>query len=732
MDVERTAERAGAAAWLRGLPVAAAAACVLGAGLAQPLGLPLARPEWAQTRVEGGGLLLLLGIALCVAAIPLRRRKICRLCGSVATKSQGLANAVGAIAAAAVIGAAFWIGVARAPFSAPSLPAAARPASWEGQALRCGVDNELAWLWVTAPPSAESDRKADSGRDGLWVRLAELGPLPAPGAWIHLEGMLIRERGRLRLERAAWHPTGQRRARVEIREALRLRLHAALPADDAGLACALLLGESRAAPGEIRAAYRDLGLVHLLCISGMHLWLWDAWLRLLLRGSTRVLRIPLLCAIAALAGLQAPVLRALATLLLRDWCVRRGLQVAPLRLWAAAVWAELLLWPDRPAALGFVLSYSATFALLAMPHERSKRPLVAILTVGLAATLGAQPWLFRATGMLQPWSPLLSPCFALLLPARIFLSAAALLPGAAAPVAGALALVRVAEDFCLGLLQQLPGVPWAVPELSTLGVMLGSAVAVLGLRSALHGQRRRASAAALLAIALICIPGESTPGVLALPVGHGLAIVIGGPERSLMFDCGSAELAPERQVRRLLLPELRRRGWHRPDSIVLSHSDHDHRNGLPELAALGSINVLRSTAGETVPLRSIGGWRVRLLGLEPGLRGAANAEGHALELRRGERRVVLLGDPWGHALLDLCRRLPPGPVDLLLLPHHGRTTEGVAELLEHLQPRECWIPCAENAEPAVLSLLRDSGIRVRRTGPEALFLPFAAPTEDSR
>ncbi len=715
--MERTAGRAGAAAWLRGLPVAAAAACVLGAGLAQPMGLPPAGPDWAQQRADAGSFLLILSVALGGVAIRLGGTSGRGILGVAAASVRRIAaGAARGTATLALLGAAFWVGVARAPSPTPPLPASAGPASWEGRVLRCGVDNDLAWLWVTAPP--------ERGEQDLWVRLAELGSLPEPGAWVQLEGMLIREGGRLRLERAAWRPTAERRVRVGLREVLRLRLYAALPKDDAGLACALLLGESRAAPGELRAAYRDLGLVHLLCISGMHLWLWDAWLRLLLRGPTRVLRVPLLCAVAALAGLQAPVLRALATLLLRDWCVRRGLQVAPLRLWGAAVWTELLLWPARSAGLGFVLSYSATFALLAIPNVSSKRPVLAILAVGLAATLGAQPWLFRATGMLQPWSPLLSPCFALLLPARIFISAAALLPGAAQPAAAALGWVRAVEDLCLGLLQKLPGVPWAVPELSTVGVMLGSAVGVLGLRAALHGRRRRAGAAALLAVALICLPSPTTPGILALPVGHGLAIVIGGPERTLMFDCGSAELAPERQVRRLLMPELRRRGWHRPDAIVLSHSDHDHRNGLPELVALGPIDVQRSTAGETLPLRSVAGWQIRLLGLEPGLRGGANAEGHALELRNGERRVILLGDPWGHALLDLCRRLPPGPVDLLLLPHHGRTTEGVAELLEHLRPRECWIPCAEAADPMVLELLRDSGIRVRRTGPEALFLPF--------
>ena len=113
-------------------------------------------------------------------------------------------------------------------------------------------------------------------------------------------------------------------------------------------------------------------------------------------------------------------------------------------------------------------------------------------------------------------------------------------------------------------------------------------------------------------------------------------------------------------------------------------------------------------------------WRGTLHGLVPERRGAANAEGQALEITCDEFRAVLLGDPWGHALLDLRRRLQPGPIDLLLLPHHGRTTEGVAELLEHLRPRRLWIACAEDATPAVLAVRGPDDARPERTGPGVL------------
>jgi beta-lactamase superfamily II metal-dependent hydrolase len=57
-----------------------------------------------------------------------------------------------------------------------------------------------------------------------------------------------------------------------------------------------------------------------------------------------------------------------------------------------------------------------------------------------------------------------------------------------------------------------------------------------------------------------------------------------------------------------------------------------------------------------------------------------------------------------------------GPVDVLLLPHHGSDPEGLGALLERTAPREAWI--SASAPAPVLAELQRRGIPVRETSEE--------------
>jgi beta-lactamase superfamily II metal-dependent hydrolase len=77
-----------------------------------------------------------------------------------------------------------------------------------------------------------------------------------------------------------------------------------------------------------------------------------------------------------------------------------------------------------------------------------------------------------------------------------------------------------------------------------------------------------------------------------------------------------------------------------------------------------------------------------------------NEGSRALLLGFGRSRVLLFGDAEGaglRALLDRNRRL--GPVDLLLLPHHGSETLWLAALLRAARPRRIWVSAA--TDPAL-------------------------------
>lgn len=334
---------------------------------------------------------------------------------------------------------------------------------------------------------------------------------------------------------------------------VRRRVAAVLPPPDAGLARALLLGESSATHEEQRLGYRRLGLLHLLAISGLHFWVWSAVLGQLLRGPLRGLRWPTLVVLALLADFRPSVCRAGIALALREWLAKRGLHANAWQLWTAAWWVECVRTPAP--GLGMQLSYLATAGLLFVHPGVPSRGLARWWVPSAAAALATAPLLHAWQGTLEFWSIPLTPLFALTLPIRMVASAVALLPGGGWLAAPFLALCRVLEDTLLGALHGLPGAPWVVPQLGGWQVLLGCAALLAALHSWRDWRRRllRRLAVAMAGLLLLLAPGPaSPPGLAAGPGGWVVATTAQG----------SWVLPPPRvstrQLHRELLPLLRR------------------------------------------------------------------------------------------------------------------------------------------------------------------------------
>ena len=86
-----------------------------------------------------------------------------------------------------------------------------------------------------------------------------------------------------------------------------------------------------------------------------------------------------------------------------------------------------------------------------------------------------------------------------------------------------------------------------------------------------------------LGLLLAIIPTRpATPEAELLAVGHGLATIIRTPDgQTLLYDCG--RMGDPTVGRRIIAPALWACGISRLDTVILSHADQDHFNGLPDL-----------------------------------------------------------------------------------------------------------------------------------------------------
>ncbi|MCP4093927.1 MAG: hypothetical protein GY747_10810 [Planctomycetes bacterium] len=571
-----------------------------------------------------------------------------------------------------------------------------RPVVLQARLLEWHTHEDGAWaifdrLQSVSGAAAESLELVAADVRLLGVASGQQRP-PSAGAWVDLEGQLRHDGHYFRLERFRWKLLEYGRAPpiTMLRNWVRQRLQATLSAEAAGLALALLLGERRDVPEQIHNDYRRFGLIHLLAVSGLHFWLWDLLLRRILRGPLARARWPLLLMAAALANGTTPVVRACSVVLLRDASAAMAMPVRGLHLWAAAWAVEVALFAPRTDGLGFALSYTATaFLIVGTIHLRGgwwRKTLGA----SWVAFLGSMPTLHAVQSTIEPWTILLSPLLALLLPIRLFASLLALIPGLASIMDWVLRAVAKLEQ---ALFQSLDGAflsPWSAPQLSSCLLLVS---AISGLWLCRNWQQLSAPGRGLgflLLLSGFLIPIPNSPGIFALPSGHGLAVILHGQHRSLSYDLGSGDVNPKRLFERSYMPALGARHWPMPEQFVRSHSDIDHINALPFLRQRIQVEEISIAPYQKRRLQGYEPLQIDVIGCRPARIGVSNDGGHVLHVQAPNFRMVLLGDQSGYSLRQLIPQLDPGPIDILLVPHHGLTTDGLAELLIHLQPRLAW------------------------------------------
>ncbi|MBL8798959.1 MAG: ComEC/Rec2 family competence protein [Planctomycetia bacterium] len=461
------------------------------------------------------------------------------------------------------------------------------------------------------------------------------------------------------------------------------QLAAALPAEQSGLAMALLLGEGSTLSAEDWQKFQRTGVVHLLVISGQHLVVLAAFLWLLCRlAGVRRRRAALFVALflfayALLTGGQPPVMRSAVTVCAAVGGLVLCRPALPANSFALAWLVVAFLNPTDMFASGCQLSFLTVAVLIwgagrwfmhepdeleqledeaRPPVQRNLRRLGRWLWTSYAVTLtvwlAAAPLIAFHYHLVSPIGVLIGPPLMVLMSVALIagfllLLAAAVLPWLvplfAAPTAWSLATCDALVTYCDGL----PGAAWYTGDIPLwwLALFYAGLLAMLVLRP-LQLHWRWATAAALGWFCVGLAGGSARPAptdelrCTFLAVGHGGCTVLEIDGRVLLYDAGAMN-GPEVTARHIA-PYLWSRGIRRIDEVFLSHADLDHFNGLPAL--LERFAVGQVTGTPTFASRQSPSVRLALQQLE----------------RRGVPwRVVQAGDRLQAGALDLEVLHPP-------------------------------------------------------------------------
>jgi len=413
-----------------------------------------------------------------------------------------------------------------------------------------------------------------------------------------------------------------------------------------GLLQALLLGYRANIDNATYTAFRKTGLLHLISLSGLHLGILIGILWWICRtaGLSKPGR-SVVCIIATIVFLMVvsqrpPILRAavISFVFCVSFLFRRKSE--PVNTLSLAAIILLLIRPTSLFEAGWQLSFASVLGILLFANrihfflyekitdhnwfsEKSKakpffrivsRPgpyLLRLFSVGLAAWLAGAGILLYHFYTINPltsvWTVVVFPVIALILTVGFLKTIFAFLLPTLAMIFG-----YAASGLCDLLVWLVKFIAHEVPlEISE--ILIGSVplsliifyYALIGFTASVYFRRFLIKKTICLAwvLAVVAFIGavkwqrihHDSLALTCLDVGHGQAIFAQLPGKAnILFDTGS--FYKKDVGRRIVNSFLRYSGINRIDSIVISHNDTDHINGIPEVIEDNKIGRIYANA----------------------------------------------------------------------------------------------------------------------------------------
>ncbi|MGI6148270.1 MAG: DNA internalization-related competence protein ComEC/Rec2 [Limnochordia bacterium] len=444
-------------------------------------------------------------------------------------------------------------------------------------------------------------------------RISEPPAAPNPGVFCYKTYLSTRgATGVCWPEEYTIRPAAAQPVLTRLRAYLAANIRAGL--SDPGLVVALVLGDRSGLSDEQIARWRDLGIAHLLAISGTHLGL------LALIAGTVLNRLPvsrfgrfcllqlILVIYVLLAGARPSTLRALLAALAAGWASLRRRQLDSLESWALVGCCLLSAEPRLIQDLGFQLSFAAAGGIVlwgpVLRFSRFRRVwrwLCSSLAVSAIAQVSILPLLLHNFGSIALLGTLATlvmvPFVTLLLTGGIFVALGAGGFGIGSFVDTVRHIMEIAE---LGLYKW--AVVWRPLRVGVdlwifwaLFIYAGWRLRQPHIARPRVTMSRLAWGALFLAVLLLLPPNWKYPlEVTAVNVGQGDCIFVLTPfNEVILLDGGGDSLYWQERGRNVgierVVPYLKYRGVKRLDAVILSHPDEDHLFGL--LAVLENFPV---------------------------------------------------------------------------------------------------------------------------------------------
>ncbi len=536
------------------------------------------------------------------------------------------------------------------------------------------------------------------------------------------------------------------------------------PADAAGFARALVLGDRSGIDYALDTAFSISGISHVISVSGLHVSILFA-LIYLLSGRNRwlcaLLGIPALAIFAAVVGFTPSITRA---------CIMQGLMLLAM-LWdrdydspTALAFAALCILAANPLAItsvSFQLSFGCmvgifgfseriyNWILAGKEHKGFlggiKRWFAASVSITVGANLVTVPLVALYFGNVSLIGIVTNLVTLWLISFLFYGILLACVLGLVLPAAG-MAVAWVAAwgiRLVIWLSTALSQIPFAAVYTVSPYIVAWLVALYALILCFLHLKKKKVLLLAGCALGLLCLclvaswaePKLDACRVTVLDVGQGQAIVLQTPNRAFLVDCGgdSEEVAAD-----TVAEYLQSQGIFCLDGIILTHYDKDHVGGIPNLLTrmqtkavfLPRADDQEELAAEIIAqagelglyvdsdmLVRFDDCEIRLFGPENDAGGNENSI--CVLFQAGNCDILITGDRGTEGELALLSHELP-ELEVLIAGHHGAATSTSQALLDALHPEYVFLSVGRDnryghPKQEVLDRLAAAGCKVCRT-----------------
>ncbi|MFP4457127.1 MAG: DNA internalization-related competence protein ComEC/Rec2 [Clostridia bacterium] len=380
---------------------------------------------------------------------------------------------------------------------------------------------------------------------------------------------------------------------IRIRKILSNRFNN-MPKDLKAISIAMLLGDKTNLDKNIKNSYASTGLSHLLVVSGLHLTILVALLKLLLskflinEKKQSVILIIFIWVYAYITGFSFSILRAsimISSLIIINACNKDMSKLENIILAALLI---LVIYPYALHNIGWQLSFLATFGLLILsdkiqtllPSCKFEKPLAAILSVQVMTI----PFVINTFNSL---SPLIIPANLIMVPFTTFILSIGLL--AMLPVLNVLLmpgftfLIKVHLSITCWL-SELDGFIYFIKSWPVYLVFLYYCLIFICLFTDYKNLKKVFFLIFLSFVLIVNI--EIYPEIVFLDVGQGDCTYINtgifNGNKKILIDSGDSSDYFD-SGRDIIIPFLKSKGIKEINILIISHPHKDHIGGIVSL-----------------------------------------------------------------------------------------------------------------------------------------------------